>query len=154
MIVCVTELLQILSSGCKMPNYLFHRCFCPCVYLSICGAVYLERDLWSRASVRLCFLFLLVYGDQVPPRCQTALFSSADVRGTAIPFIIPSKLSLFPSLSFIISTVSSETDCRSLPISLCLSAPVAASRRANVQGEGTGPISYAALCPHVEMCHS
>lgn len=60
------------------------------------------------------FSSLLVYGEQALPSVSGCpLFSSANVHGVDISFIIPSKLSLFPSLSFSISPVSSETDCRS-----------------------------------------
>lgn len=77
--------------------------------------------------------------------------SSANVHGVAIPFIIPSKFSLFPSLSFMISTVSSETDGQSLPISLCQRQP---HLRSGGSGAGrTAPIPYAAPCPHIEICH-
>lgn len=111
------------------------------VLLSPCVSVHLGLELFStiyqgkhvQAFVSFSFLFV---GTGSPRIFQSLSLLTGKCSGADGPFIIPSKLSLFPSLSFIISPVSSEADCRSLPISLCLSAPASASRGANVQGKG------------------
>lgn len=64
------------------------------------------------------------------------------------PLLSPLNFLCSRSPSFIISPVSSETDYRSLPISLCLSVPASASRGVSVQGISL--ISHAALRPYVE----
>lgn len=132
----------------QMPSCPFHVRFCPFVYLSApcCSA-------GTRAGRHCPSLFLhppCLPGAGLPCLHLPSL-PSANVHGVDIPFIIPSKLSLFPSLSFMISTVSSETDGRSPPISLCQRQP-----RLPSGGSGAGqtaPIPYAAPCPHVEICH-
>ena len=68
----------------------------------------------------------------------------------AISFIIPSKLSLFPSLSFMILTVSSETDCWACQLGF-VSAGL--SLRVCMLDRRAGPSSYVLLCPHVEIRH-
>lgn len=57
---------------------------------------------------------------------------------------------MFPSLSFMISTVSSETDCWACQLAF-VSAGL--SLRVCVLDRRAGPISYVLLCPHVEIRH-
>lgn len=111
---------------------------------------------WSikEAFLRLCFLLLSVYGEQVLPSISNCpLFLSANVHGIDISFIIPSKLSLFPSLSFIISTVSSETDAGDCQLAFVCQCQPHPPKVWACTPRPTGPISYAALCPHIEICH-
>lgn len=106
-----------------MPRCLFHVRFCPFVYLAT-HCCFLGDPCGGNGQS--LFLFLPVYPEQASPGSTCTppnSLSSANVRGIDILFIIPSKLSLFPSLSFMISTVSSETDGQSLPISLCQRQP-------------------------------
>lgn len=124
------------------------------IYVFVCLLIYFNTIYQGRHfDVFVSYSFLFTETTFSPPSISNCpLFLSANVRGIDISFIIPSKLSLFPSLSFIISTVSSETDCWILPISLCLSAPASASRRASVHGEADRPYFVCStVSPHRDM---
>lgn len=122
----------------QMSNYLFHLRFCRCMYLSVHWSAF-PWSIRDGISMPLFLILSCLPRAGLPSVSNGPLLSSANAHGIDISFIIPSKLSLFPSLSFIISTVSSETDYWSLPISLCLSAPAWASWSVSVQGEADRP---------------
>lgn len=131
-----------------MPSYLVHLYFCLPVSLSICLELFSTIYQGKQAQACAPYAFPFV-GTWVPPYFPVALPTLQQMLTVRMaPLLSPLNFLCSRSPSFIISPVSSETDCRSLPISLCLSVPASASRGVSVQG--TSLISHAALRPYVE----
>lgn len=145
----LADFQQMAGSEHKMPNYLFHLRFCRFMYLSV------HWSIWMRSiqeGIALCFIFSPCLPRAGPPSiAKCPLSSSGNVHAIDISFIIPSKLSLFPSLSFIISTVSSESDCRSCQLAfVCQRQPQPCGARC--AGEAGRPYFVcSAVSPHGDM---
>lgn len=84
---------------------------CASVDLWMCSCIDpFEGIHWGRLLPPIWSPFLLVFRGTGLPAGTRLLFLAANAQGRASPFLLSSKLSLFPLLSFIICTVSSDSD--------------------------------------------